>query len=301
MQHYTSSAESAFDMTEDQPLRTLRGLVAQEQSAGFQWYWLLDQSALPQHGWLRRHVGRAQWVDVLGGNSETTFNGATPVLVSAASATAGAATTSSFVGELYRVGRFANAISLLESPLSISDLQTALCERSRIDLPGQLEAVLRYFDTRTLPLLPQLFTPLQYAEFTRSIQRWAYLDRWGAVQRLPIETQPSGERLPAPARLKLDDPQEAMLIDDGLTDAVIDLMLTQRHTSLLDRSPPEQFDTIDPLVSAARAADLAEPFEVLAYASKALAEGADFSQREPWLSRLKQYRERTCSLEEAFL
>lgn len=287
-------------MTGDQPLDALRSLVAQEQSDGAQWYWLLDQSALPQRGWLRRHVGRAQWVDLLSGTSETAFNGATPVLVRAAGAMAGTATTSSFASELYRVGRFANAISLLSSPLSIGDLQTALCERSRIDLPGQLEAVLRYFDTRTLPLLPRLLTPRQYADFTRGVHRWRYLDRWGAVQCLPTPTPLLGEHVPAPTRLKLDDAQEAMLIDDGLTDAVIDLMLTQRHTALLDRSPPEQFDTVDPLVNAARAAGLNEPCEALAFAAKALAEGADFSQREPWLRRLAQYREKRCSIEEAF-
>ena len=295
-----SPEKSLSDVPGDQPLDALRSLLAQEQSGGAPWYWLLDQSALPQRGWLRRHVGRAQWLDLLSGKSETAFNGATPVLVRATGTTAGVATTSSFVGELYRVGRFANAVSLLNSALSIDDLQTVLCERSRIDLPGNLEAVLRYFDTRTLPLLPQLLTPSQYSTFTRDIQRWVYLDRWGAVQCLPTATLLRGEPLPAPIRLKLDDVQEAMLIDDGLTDAVIDLMLTQRHTALLDRSPPEQFDTIDPLVRAARSAELTEPFEALAYAATALAEGVDFSQREPWLSRLKQYREKRCSLEEAF-
>ena len=295
-----SPAKSLSDVPGDQPVDALRSLLAQEQSGGAPWHWLLDQSALPQRGWLRRHVDRAQWVDVLSGKSETAFNGATPVLVRATGTTAGAATTDSFVGELHRVGRFANAVSLLSSALSIDDLQTALCERSRIDLPGNLEAVLRYFDTRTLPLLPRLLTPSQYSAFTRDIQRWVYLDRWGAVQCLPTATLLRGEPLPAPIRLKLDDAQEAMLIDDGLTDAVIDLMLTQRHTALLDRSPPEQFDTIDPLVRAARSAELTEPFEALAYAATALAEGVDFSQREPWLSRLQQYREKRCSLEEAF-
>ena len=226
-----SPAKSLSDVPGDQPVDALRSLLAQEQSGGAPWYWLLDQSALPQRGWLRRHVGRAQWLDLLSGKSETAFNGATPVLVRATGTTAGAATTDSFVGELYRVGRFANAVSLLSSALSIDDLQTALCERSRIDLPGNLEAVLRYFDTRTLPLLPQLLTPSQYSAFTRDIQRWVYLDRWGAVQGLPTATLLRGEPLPAPIRLKLDDAQEAMLIDDGLTDAVIDLMLTQRHTA----------------------------------------------------------------------
>jgi hypothetical protein len=287
-------------MTASQAHQTLRSLIAQAQSDGTGLYWLLDQSALPQQGWLRRNVGAARWLDLLGGTSEATFNGASPVIVRAVGATTDTGTTRWFADELYRTARFANAVSLLDSPLPIDELQTTLRDRARIELPGKLEAVLRYFDTRTLPLLPRLLTQIQYAQFTDGIRRWSYLGRHGVVQCLPAAAPPPTVQSPAPSRLVLDETQEAMLIDDALTDTVIDLMLTQRHTTLLDLSPPEQFDVIDPLVCAARAAGLCEPFEALAFAAKALAEGADFSQREPWLGRLKQYREKQCSIAEAF-
>jgi hypothetical protein len=277
----------------------LRSLVARAESTGAGMYWLLDQSALPQQGWLRRNIGAASWVDLLSGESETALNEASPVIVRAVRGTGHANTTSQFADQLYRTGRFANAISLVESALPIHELQTTLRDRAHVELPGQFDAVLRYFDTRTLPLLPRLLTPLQYAQFTDQISRWFYLDRQGAVQCLPPAAPLLAAQSHASIRLVLDEDQEAMLIDDGLTDAVIDLMLTQRHTALLERSPPEQFDVIDPLVSAARAAGLHEPFEALGFAAKALEEGADFSQREPWQGRLEQYRQKKCTIEQA--
>jgi Domain of unknown function (DUF4123) len=287
-------------MTINDPLKVLSSLLIREQVEGERLYWLLDQSALPQRGWLARHIGGAQWLDVLGGRSETRLHGASPIIVGAPSHATDNIVALHFADELYRVARFANGISLIASPLPIDELQAALCARARIELPGKLEAVLRYFDTRTLPLLPRLLSPTQYAALTLDMHRWSYVDRWGAVQCLPAATASLDSQQRVPSRLVLDEAQEAMLIDDGLTDAVIDLMLTQRHAALLDRTPPQQFDAVDPLVRAARTAGLCEPFEALAFVGTALSEGVDFDQREPWRTRLGQYRKQQCSIEEAF-
>jgi Domain of unknown function (DUF4123) len=287
-------------MTATASPHALRDLIAQHPAAGAgtQLYWLLDQSALPQDGWLRRQIGGADWLDLLSGRSETQLNGASPIIV--ATPDSDAPIRRHVADEIYRVGRFANAISLIETPLSISDLQAALRQRARIELPGNLEAVLRYFDTRTLPLLPRLLTPDQYARFAQGIASWTYLDRKGALQRLPLATLPQVGKANVQQRLQLDEAQEAMLIDDGLTDAVIDLLITQNHPALNDRTPPEQFDAIDPWVQAARGLGLCEPVEALAFVGKTLAEGIAFSHTEPWRQRLNAYRQKRCSIEEAF-
>jgi hypothetical protein len=253
---------------------------------------------LPQNGWLARQIGGAEWLDLLSGELERSFNGASPIIVAALGAEA--STGSHLADQLYRVGRFANAISLIMTRLAICDLQAALCQRARIDLPGNLEAVLRYFDTRVLPLLPRLLTAGQYAKFVDGIDGWTYLDRWGAAQRLPPAAAMADAKKPAHRRLQLDEAQEEMLIDDGLTDAVIDLLITQSHPALLDLTPPGQFDAIDPWVQAAREFNLREPFEALAFVGKALAEGIGFSQGEPWRGRLNAYRQKRCSIDQTF-
>lgn len=259
-------------------------------------YWLLDQSSLPQGTWLKRLVGQSNWVDVLGGTSEATFNGATPILVTAS----GACATPRFVEALYRAGRFANSVSLVHSALNLAALQDLMHQSAHIELPDAFEAMLRYFDTRTLPLLPQLLSAPQYAAFMHSISHWAYLDRWGQLKFMPA-ARPSPEKREAKRMgLVLDEKQEAQLIDDGLTDAVIDMLLTQQHPGLQALSPPEQFDVVEPLIQSARAQGLTEFLEAFAFAANALEQGGDFNQREPWLSRLKHYRAKQCSLEEVF-
>lgn len=274
----------------------LNQLAAEARSDGVYGYWLLDQSSLPQGAWLKRLVGQGRWVDVLSGPSETTFNGATPVLVTAR----GACATPHFVEALHRTARFANSVSLIDSELELDELQVVLCQNARVELPEAFEAVLRYFDSRTLPLLPQLFYPRQYAAFMRSISRWTYLDRWGQPQLMPSAERSFQELSVGSVRLVLDEKQEAQLIDDGLTDAVIDLLLTQHHPALSELAPPEQFDVVAPLVQTAKDAGFAEPPQAFAFVATALEHGVGFDQREPWSSRLTQYRAQQCSLEAVF-
>jgi hypothetical protein len=283
--HSPTEAEAAFHQ-----------LATTARLDGVHGYWLLDQSSLPQGAWLKRLVGHGLWVDVLSGKSETAFNGASPVLVSAS----GACATPQFVKSLYRTARFANSVSLIDSELTLGELQVVLCENARIELPEAFEAVLRYFDTRTLPLLPRLLHPLQYAAFMRASSRWAYLDRWGEPRFMPAAQPLSQEQASQPGRLVLDEAQETQLIDDGLTDAVIDMLLTQHHPALSELTPPEQFDVVGPLVKNAEAAGLTEPPQAFAFVATALEHGASFDQREPWSSRLKQYRAQQCSLEAVF-
>lgn len=275
----------------------LRELIAQQRAEGEQLYWLLDQSALPQSQWIARHIGGADWIDLLSGESERHFNGASPIIVDAFGASEHASLR--LADELYRVGRFANAISLITSPLPIARLQAEMHQSVRIDLPGNLEAMLRYFDTRSLPLLPRLLLPQQYAALLQGIKRWSYLDRWGAMRHMPTVALSNTSTL-VPSRIALDEAQEAALIDDGLTDAVIDLLLTQGHPALLDLSPPAQFEAIDPLVIASRGFGLGEPFETLAFVGKALGEGIEFSHGERWRGLLSAYRGQRSSLDEVF-
>jgi Domain of unknown function (DUF4123) len=278
------------------PTSALHQLASESRPDGVRAYWLLDQSSLPQGSWLKRLVGQTAWVDVLSGESEIAFNGATPILVSAS----GACATPHFVEAVCRAGRYANSVSLIDSALNLHELRDLLHQNARIELPDAFEAVLRYFDTRTLPFLPQLLHALQYAVFMRSILRWAYLDRRGQLKFMPTAQSSPDAQDAQRMRLVFDEKQEAQLIDDGLTDAVIDMLLTQQHIALQELSPPEQFDVIDPLIQRARAQEMTEPLEAFAFVAGALEQGVDFNQREPWLSRLRQYRAKQCSLEEVF-
>ena len=256
-------------------------------------YWLLDQSALPPPPWLNEHVRPWAFVGVLQGEAQPALDGATPLLV--------VLDTSSnrpfrFAQQLHAVAQFANAVCVLRSPLPLTELQRVLLARLRVELPGNLTALLRVFDTRTLAALPGILSAAQYAALMRGIDAWYFVDRWGALQRMPA---PQRDEPAADEPLQLSQAQEQALIDDGLADAVIDLLITQRHPALLGKTPPEQYALVQPLVAAAQQRGLSEPPQALAFVVKAAEEGPDFHQREPWAGALARVAAGHGSWEEA--
>lgn len=226
-------------------------------------YWLLNRSALPT-GWLNNYASNQPWVDLLRGDGFI-VNADTPVLVNVQQ---DSRKFQAFVDIVQRDARYANTVAFLITPMDIAAFQKTLCLRARIELPQKLEVVLRFFDTRTLPLLPTLFTPEQYALFLKDISAWHYLDRYGELQSLPMpDTQPAEILGRVNSRCVLNVEQEALLIEDGITDAVIDYLITQGLGGLHNMLPPEQFDTVSPLVNQARQQgkhDHAEVFEFVA-------------------------------------
>lgn len=210
-------------------------------------YWLLDRSALPAD-WCSRYAPAQPWIDLLRGDGFPQKNAVTPVLVEVQD---NPKKFQDFIGIIHRDVKYANAVALITTPLDMSALQKTLCCRSRVELPDKLEVVLRFFDTRSLNVLPAVLTPEQYAQFLKDITAWYYLDRYGEVQCLPIARRTQEPYL-EDARFVLSAKQEAMLIEDGVTDAVIDHLLTQGLGGLLETLPPQQFDTVNPLVQEAR-------------------------------------------------
>jgi hypothetical protein len=256
---------TATDQQPDQESAFVQAVVAAAGKAASdkcQAYWLLDQSALPA-GWLERHIGRQPWLDVLKGQLATEFSGATPILVQAHASHEDEQRLVSFSRSLYGVARYANAVSLLTSAMPLGALQTAMLERSRVSLPGGMEAVLRWFDTRTTPLLPALLSPPQLAWLVQGIPQWDYVDRWGVWRSLSTAEVGGKATVQPVGPLVLSQEQEDRLVDDGLADAVIDGLLSQLHPLMLDRTPPAQYELVSPLVEQARRSGARDPAQAL--------------------------------------
>jgi hypothetical protein len=270
-------------------------LAADRPSAAYPVHscWLLDQSALPPLPWLKRALDGLPAIPVLQAQAQDIFDGATPLLVPLDPALQ---RTFTFAQQLHAVARFANAVCVLRSPMTLADLQRALQLRARVELPGQLSAVLRWFDTRTLTALPTLLGPAQYAALLQDIEAWWFVDRAGELQHMPAVAP---DITPADLPLRLTQAQEQALIDDGLADAVIDLLITHNHPALQDSTPPEQYALVRPLAHTARERGLGEPPQALAFVIKALEQGADFYQREPWSAGLARFAAGTASWQQA--
>jgi hypothetical protein len=160
-------------------------------------YLIADQSGLPRLGEARTLLQGMALRNILSSAPECEFDGASPLLVQTSGATP--LRTARLARWLHVQGRHANCLAVLVSPLDITALHAQLRQRTELMLPGNLRMVLRYFDTRSLPLLPRLLTEPQYAAFTACAAEWHYLDRAGEVQRLPAPTQPFAWRVRRPA------------------------------------------------------------------------------------------------------
>lgn len=291
------------DATTTETGHALSRLIAQvgasRDGSERRFYWLLDRSALPGGLWFRNWLSGDAAIDLLSGATHIEFDHPTPAIVGIDPSSSASRRTRK-VNELLRVGAFANAIAVLESSFDLRRLQVAMLARAHIELPEGIGAILRYFDTRTLPLLPHLLTPAQYAWILKPIGRWHYLDRWGELRRMPESPSTQEENGALPQQLRLDESQEALLIDDGMTDAIVDVLLTMRHDALRDSSPPEQFARIDPLVQCARSVGLSEHADVLAFVGHALTDGENFHLHEPWAARFAAFRANPTSPERLF-
>jgi hypothetical protein len=118
-------------------------------------YWLLDQSALPPPPWLNEHLRQGNFTSVLQAEMRPSLDGATPLLVAFDTTSTRAFR---FAQKLHAVAQFANAVCVLSSALPMAELQRALQTRLQIELPGRLAALLRLFDTRTLPALASILS-----------------------------------------------------------------------------------------------------------------------------------------------
>lgn len=246
---------------------------------------LVDQSAFPRIAEAAPLLKGMHMRNLLSDAADIGLDGASPLLLSWPAL---ASPPIRLAQWLHTQGRYANAVSAVLSGLNPDLLHAELRARTRVTLPGNLHMVLRYFDTRSLPLLPRMLTPDQYAAFMGCATEWHYLGRDGALLRLPLPS--SRHSGPYPSPLVLNDAQERMLIADGLVDSVIDQLLDAGSPSLRGLNPAQQYTRIAPLVSDATQWGLDDTMEALAYVDAALHEGDDFAQREPWSHRLAAFR-----------
>ena len=260
-------------------------------------YLLIDQSALPDLDRIWPKSINLIWRAVLGANDK--LGEPTPILVQLPHpAGQPISALTRFLQNLYDQGHWANCISLMSSSWHFDQLVGALHERTKAQLPENLAVILRYFDTRVLPLLPQLLKPAQQQLFISCVQKWQYLDRNGNLQNLfEQREQPSEVKTFEP--LIFDEAQETMLVQDGLSDAVIDQLLAQRHPALFDCTPPEQFKLVDGIVQSGRLLGFDDVIDLTLYCYAAFEHGNDFAKKEPWATDMKRARSGQIKLEEA--
>jgi hypothetical protein len=281
--------------TKDQTLLDVVARLADEtlESSKSFLYLVVDQSALPNIRKFWSSIAQTSWAVILGEDDQQP-DGGSPFVVDVSNVNR-APHVQRLISRLYGQAQFANCFCVLQSELSYKEIANELRKRSYAELPDHLEVVLRFFDTRTLPLLPKLLSPTQYAQFVSCAKAWYYIDRFGLAQQLPTATTDAEFVGP----VVLNEEQEKLLVQDGLTDSVIDQLLTQRHPALHGLSPPEQFVLIERMLGHARPLGIDDTLDATLFCYASFEHGQDFVEREPWQARLQRFRRNELSLRAA--
>ena len=124
--------------------------------------------------------------------------------------------------EIERLGTLKPAVSLLDSDLGMHDLARHFRDFHLVKVPeqGGRDMLLRWYDTRILPVWSNLLDPMQRATFFKDISRWRYFDRFGELQQLTLP-EPLSDALPALPPLRLTPGQYAQLLDACEPDVAI--------------------------------------------------------------------------------
>lgn len=89
------------------------------------------------------------------------------------------------------------AVSFVESALDLEELARHLRAFHLVKLPGRKEMVMRWYDTRILPVWMDILTEAQRAGFLVGIDCWTYFDRFGQEQVLSLpQDRPAFAELP---------------------------------------------------------------------------------------------------------
>ena len=118
----------------------------------------------------------------------------------------------------------APAVSWIISEYEARQLADHLRRFHVVGLTEGQSMLLRWYDTRILPILLGCLTPVQHAAFAAGTLRWDAVDRTGAVVTLVDDpappAQPEAPRFGA-RQLTLDDRQYALLVDASALDGLL--------------------------------------------------------------------------------
>lgn len=193
-------------------------------------------------------------------------------------------------------GTFTSSMLFLVSPLSMADLARKLALRLEASLSGEMEIVLRFFDTRVFERLIAVLSDEQRHAFLGVADRWWFVDRRGELQHVSAAASPSSE---CDDPLVLTTMQEAALLDASEPDQVAELLRTvvPHEYDALDLAG--RYDFIVRHMAAGRNYGIESTQDYALYCSLVLLYKEDFPSQPNWAAALSKLKAGTCSLTEA--
>ncbi|MEX3693405.1 DUF4123 domain-containing protein [Paraburkholderia sp. BR14263] len=113
------------------------------------------------------------------------------------------------------------AVSFLFSQLEFNDLVAGLKERLNVICDDRSEWQMKFFDTRSLPVLDCVLSSEQHRSYFCLAKEWWHIDRYGALKNIGC-TDATVDQYRGP--LQLDDSQTTAFLDAGLPDSILHIL-----------------------------------------------------------------------------
>jgi hypothetical protein len=205
------------------------------------------------------------------------------------------ATQSKFIRRCLELQGASHSITWIISPLDSDALFQSLTQRTSATLSGNLDMMLRYFDTYRLPDLHSVLEEDQKNIFFGCANAWIYIDRQGEVAVIESSYAPQD----AFTALVFTESQEQRILDASFPDELLRI-LQQDQAELVEEMPPqERYDQVKALVESAKNYKIENTKDLLYFCIVALSEGDDFNEQPKWAEILDKVKTGSASFAEA--
>ena len=152
-------------------------------------------------------------------------------------------------------------------------------------LPKNMEVLLRWYDNRVMAVLLRVLDEAQQSALFADMSFLAFADRRGMLHTAKVgRYSVQSAKLP----ITLTNKQEAQLIEAAETDALIDVLLEQGQSTLMQLLPPDQFERGHALWSLAEGYGIHQEPEQVAFCQLGLELGPDFHLQPPWRTAIRR-------------
>lgn len=250
-------------------------------------YLLVNQAAW--HGQPETMQGLKSFdrVALFGSSVDACVDGATPFLIRL-DGQFGDTLAARPIRVLCETGCWASAISVLDSARPMTALAAALSARCEARLSDGQDMLLRYFDTRVLAVLLDVFTPEQLMHLGACATRWWYAGRSGALEPVTLSPWPAEDKFVPP--WSLSQRQEDLLLEASEADAIVDLLTRQRVEPLLALPYESRHPVVAALLTQAKGWGLVGLSDQVAFCTLALVTGDEVARVAPWDELLPKVR-----------
>lgn len=177
-------------------------------------------------------------------------------------------------------------LSWMTSNLPFNELRDHLSGLLDVEIEDAGNWVMRYFDTRILPVWYGVLSDDQKAHVNAPIQDWGYIDRFGHTQHIKGAGKNSA---PPPQTFKLTPAQENILLAAAYPDAILQQLHNNENADLMALAKEQQYPYIAHQIQKAQTQYQIEAMpDMILYCSLALAEGETFDMKAPYQELLSR-------------